>query len=924
MLWRAIDQKEWSRAPMTFVANDRWSTTFSPNRNMRHAYTIEAWRDPFASLLDGIIKKRAAGVPLDVEGGEAVALIAEADPRGLDKRTHKMLLSRLEKEDNGSDAQLDLVSAPDTQVLMGRCGPRHQVSRYDRVLELIVDRKAAIYSSWYELFPRSITESVDRHGTFRNVIGHLPYVRDLGFDVLYFPPLSPIGKKNRKGKNNTLTPSETDVGSVYGHRARRTVVTTRSIPSSARSRTFRALVAAAKDHGLEIAIDFAIQCSPDHPWIKEHPEWFQWRPDGDDPVCREPAEEVRGHRQRAVLRRVAAFAVARSCATTCCSGCARGVRIIRVDNPHTKPIPFWKWVIAEINRQYPDVIFLAEAFTRPAMMRELAKVGYQQSYTYFTWRNEKWEIEQYMAELAGPMGEYYRPPNFFVNTPDINPVLPADGRGAPRISCARRWPRRCRAIGEYIPASSCAKRARCRARRKYLDSEKYEIRVWDYDRPGNIKDYIRALNHIRRENPALHDFRNAVRLNATNDNVIAYAKFTPRQDQLHPRDGQPRPVQPAGMCLRDPALGMGGCPTKARSKSRTSSAAIASRFTARPIRSRSILTSAPPSCGASRRRRTGKAADDRSQRHAVVSRRDHLSAAREELFRCRTTTGMGDFVGVTQKLDYVKELGATAIWVMPFYPSPLRDDGYDISDYRGINPSYGTAKDFKHFVKSAHERGIRVITELVINHTSDQHPWFQRARAAKAGSAARNFYVWSDTEERYQDTRIIFLDTEKSNWTWDEEAQAFYWHRFLFPPARSQLRQSEGDRGGARHDALLARPRRRRVASRRDPLSCRARRHQLREPRGDARGPEDHSRRGRQGLPRPHAARRGQPMARGDRAIFRRRRRMPHGVPLPADAAYLHGLWRRRTVTRSPTSCARPRRFPRAASGRSSCATMTR
>ena len=523
VLWRPVDQDDWNRVPMTFVANDRWRARFTPKRNIRHVYTIEAWRDPFASLLDGIAKKRAAGQHLAVEAAEAVSLIAEADARGLEKRQHKALLSHLEKLDVGSDDQLDLISSMQTKKLMARFGPRHQTSRYPLDLDLVVDRKAALYSSWYELFPRSITDSADRHGTFRDVIEHLPYVADLGFDVLYFPPISPIGKKNRKGRNNTLTPSESDVGSVYGigsldggHDAIH--------PELGTIEDFRALVAAAKDLGLEIALDFAIQCSQDHPWIKEHPEWFVWRPDGTIQYAENPPKKyediVNVHFYGAslpglwkALRDAMLFWV------------REGVRILRIDNPHTKPIPFWRWVIAEINAQYPDCIFLAEAFTRPAMMRELAKVGFQQSYTYFTWRNEKWEIEQYVAELAGKMGEYYRP-NFFVNTPDINPLyLQTSGRAGHIVratlaaTLSSNW-------GVYSGFELCEARA-LPGREEYLDSEKYEIRVWDYDRPGNIKDYIRTLNAIRRDNPALHDFRNVLRLNAYNDNIIAYAKLSP-------------------------------------------------------------------------------------------------------------------------------------------------------------------------------------------------------------------------------------------------------------------------------------------------------------------------------------------------------------------------------------------------------------
>jgi starch synthase (maltosyl-transferring) len=524
VLWRACDESTWARVPMTFIANDRWTASFAPTRNTRHVYTIEGWRDPFASLLDGIVKKRAAGQTLVVEAGEAVALIAEAAPAADDRAAHKGLLSALHDAGHGSEAQLDLIVS--AQALMIRGGPRHQVSRYDRELPLIVDRKAALFSSWYELFPRSITSSVDRHGTFRDVIEHLPYVQNLGFDVLYFPPISPIGMKNRKGRNNTLTPAADDPGSVYaigspdgGHDAIH--------PQLGTIEDFRALVAAAHDHGLEIALDFAIQCSPDHPWIKDHPEWFVWRPDGTIQYAENPPKKYEDIVNVSfygasvpslweALRDVMLFWV------------REGVRILRVDNPHTKPIPFWTWVIAEINRDYPDVLFLAEAFTRPAMMRELAKIGYQQSYTYFTWRNEKWEIEQYMRELSGAMGEYYRP-NFFVNTPDINPIyLQTSGRAGFLVratlaaTLSSNW-------GLYSGFEVCEARA-LPGKEEYLDSEKYEIKVWDFDRPGNIKDYIRQLNHIRRDNPALHDFRNYLPLYTSNPQVIGYAKLTPAKD----------------------------------------------------------------------------------------------------------------------------------------------------------------------------------------------------------------------------------------------------------------------------------------------------------------------------------------------------------------------------------------------------------
>ncbi len=522
VLWRPDDQPEWNAVPMVFRGNDRWAASFAPTQNIRHHYTVEAWRDPFASLLDGIVKKRAAGQDLPVEAAEAVELIGVAEARGADRGEHKALLDRLRAAKPASAEQLDLICATDTKSLMDRCGPRHQLSTYDRELMLVVDRKAAIFSSWYELFPRSCTDSADRHGTFRDVVAHLPYVQDLGFDVLYFPPIHPIGTKNRKGKNNTLTPSATDVGSVYaigskdgGHDAIH--------PQLGTVEDFRALVAAAKDHGLEIALDFAIQCSPDHPWITEHPEWFVWRADGTIQYAENPPKKYEDIVNVDFYNEEAAPALWKELRDVVLYWVREGVRILRVDNPHTKPLPFWRWLITEVNRQYPDVIFLAEAFTRPAMMRELAKIGYQQSYTYFTWRNEKWEIEQYVAELAGEMGTYYRP-NFFVNTPDINPVYLQNGGRAAHLVRATLAATLSGNWGVYSGFELCEARA-LPGREEYLDSEKYEIRLWDTDRPGNIKDYIRRLNAIRRENEALHDFRNVLRINAFNDQIIAYAKF---------------------------------------------------------------------------------------------------------------------------------------------------------------------------------------------------------------------------------------------------------------------------------------------------------------------------------------------------------------------------------------------------------------
>jgi starch synthase (maltosyl-transferring) len=403
------------------------------------------------------------------------------------------------------------------------------VTRLARELSVIADRFVAQYSAWYELFPRSQTGDPKRSGTFDDVIARLPYVRDLGFDVLYFPPIHPIGTTNRKGRNNSLAAAPDDPGSPYAIGAKEGGHTAIH-PDLGSLEDFRRLVAAAHDHGLEIALDFAVQCSLDHPWIREHPEWFSWRADGSIKYAENPPKKYEDivnvdfggaglPELWFALRDVVLFWI------------DQGVKIFRVDNPHTKPFPFWEWMIGEVRSRYPDVIFLAEAFTRPKVMRKLAKLGFNQSYTYFTWRNTKRELTEYLVELSqGESREYYRP-NFFVNTPDINPIpLQTGGRAAfqSRLVLAATLSS---AYGIYSGYELC-EAAPVPGREEYLNSEKYEIRVRNWRQPGNIVDFIATINRIRRANPALHDFRNLSFCNAWNDNVLVYAKMTATRDNV--------------------------------------------------------------------------------------------------------------------------------------------------------------------------------------------------------------------------------------------------------------------------------------------------------------------------------------------------------------------------------------------------------
>ncbi|MDQ4137155.1 MAG: alpha-1,4-glucan--maltose-1-phosphate maltosyltransferase, partial [Pseudomonadota bacterium] len=546
ILYRVAGETEWRRAPMHFVDNDRWAGAFPLERNARYQYTIEAWRDPFATWLNEVQKKQAAGLNLRLETIEgfriaekAASLAAEAGVA--DAAALGELMGRLRTVEEGSEAQLGLLLDQANSALIARHAERINLTRYEPMLEVIVDRLAARFSAWYEIFPRSQSGDPNRHGTWDDVIRRLPDIQAMGFDVLYFPPIHPIGVKNRKGRNNSLTPQPGDPGSVYaigseegGHRDIH--------PELGSLEDFKRMMAAAHAHGLEIALDFAIQCSPDHPWIKEHPEWFDWRPDGSIRFAENPPKKyediVNVHFYGEALpslwielRDVVLFWV------------EQGVRIFRVDNPHTKPIPFWTWMIREVNDRYPDVIFLAEAFTRPKMMRMLAKIGFQQSYTYFTWRNTKHELIEYSTELAGEMGEYYRP-NFFANTPDINPYyLQTSGR-AGFIVRGTLAATLSSVYGIYNGFELCEGRP-VPGKEEYLDSEKYEIKAWDYDRPGNIREHITRLNRIRRENPALWDFRNILFLNAYNDSILAYARLTPAKDNcvlvlvnLDPRNRQ--------------------------------------------------------------------------------------------------------------------------------------------------------------------------------------------------------------------------------------------------------------------------------------------------------------------------------------------------------------------------------------------------
>ncbi|MCK0168468.1 alpha-1,4-glucan--maltose-1-phosphate maltosyltransferase [Jannaschia sp. S6380] len=510
-------QKAMTEIALAHDVNDRWRGRHVFDHPGPAKFSVIAWRDLFGTWARDTGKKIAAGQSVDVEMIEGRQILAATKAKGADLKALKDLRAAAD----GPDGQ-DVLMRDDTRALMKRIGPRANLTQSE-TFPIWIDREAAAFSAWYELFPRSWGED-GRHGTFRDVEGKLDYVTDLGFDTLYFPPIHPIGRKNRKGKNNTLTAGPDDVGSPYaigsaegGHMAVH--------PELGTLDDFDHLVAAAAEKGLDVALDIALNSSPDHPWLEAHPDWFEWRPDGSIKYAENPPkkyEDIVNFRYylddgspnlpfwHAVLEMFLFWA-------------DHGVLCFRVDNPHTKPFPFWEWLIAEVRAEHPTAVFLSEAFTRPKVMKRLAKLGYNQSYSYFTWRNTKAELTEYLTELTTTDCADYMRVNFFVNTPDINPVpLQTSGRPGFRARAvlaaglAGNW-------GLYSGFEFC-EGAPMPGKEEYLDSEKYELRPRDLDAPGNIKDDIRLINRIRREHPAMRDMRNLRFVPAHDDRVLSWLR----------------------------------------------------------------------------------------------------------------------------------------------------------------------------------------------------------------------------------------------------------------------------------------------------------------------------------------------------------------------------------------------------------------
>ncbi len=524
LLYRHAQDEGWRRVPLKPLGNDRWSAEFIASKTGRYCYTVEGWIDRFETWRRGIIKRFESGESIRTECLAGAGLLDETALRATAEDADRLNdWAQALRDEGNADSNMQIALSDELGDVVRRYADRRFSTRYEKDLDLLVDRAKAAFSAWYELFPRSCSPDPSRPGTLRDCEARLPYIAAMGFDVLYLPPIHPIGRTSRKGRNNEGTPGPDDPGSPWaigseegGH--------TSIDPRLGTFDDFARLVAKATEHDIEIALDLAFQCSPDHPYVRQHPEWFRKRPDGtiqyaenppkkyqdiypfdfETPQWRELWEELKG---------VVLFWV------------SRGVRIFRIDNPHTKALPFWEWLIGEVKDQHPDVFFLAEAFTRPKLMYRLAKVGFSQSYTYFTWRNARQELTDYFRELTETeLSQFFRP-NLWPNTPDILPeFLQAGGRAAFMIRLILAATLGAN-YGIYGPVFElCENTPREPGSEEYLDSEKYQVKHWDLDNPRSLKHLIARMNQIRRESPALHRDVNLRFHETDNAAVICYSK----------------------------------------------------------------------------------------------------------------------------------------------------------------------------------------------------------------------------------------------------------------------------------------------------------------------------------------------------------------------------------------------------------------
>jgi starch synthase (maltosyl-transferring) len=532
LLYRHEREKAWKEVPLEPRENDRWEARFTVTELGAYVYTVEGWVDNFKTWQRDLKKKVDAGQDTAVELLAGMIMIKSTLVRaqeGKERQALQVLHDRLDSiVKKGGEGAASIALSNDLARLMAVFPARDFAAVYERELVVLVDVPKALFSTWYEFFPRSFTPEKRSHGTFHECEKVIPYVKEMGFDVIYLPPIHPIGRTNRKGKDNAAVAALDDVGSPWaigseegGHDAVH--------PALGTTMDFERFVQRAKEHDIDVALDLALQCSPDHPYVKQHPEWFRWRPDGTVQYAENPPKkyediyplnfETDNWRELwEEIRRVVLFWI------------GKGVSIFRVDNPHTKPFAFWEWLIGGVRKEHPGVFFLSEAFTRPKIMQRLAKAGFSQSYTYFTWRYTKHEFIDYLTELTrSDLRDFFRP-NFWPNTPDILPEhLQYGGRPAfiLRYLLAATLSSN---MGIYGPAFELCVTDATPGKEEYLHSEKYEIRKWNLADAANLRYIIARINRIRRENLALQTTWNLEFFETDNDNLLCFGKTSEEGD----------------------------------------------------------------------------------------------------------------------------------------------------------------------------------------------------------------------------------------------------------------------------------------------------------------------------------------------------------------------------------------------------------
>ena len=531
LLYRKSLEKEWTEIPMTHMGNEAWQAEFVIQEKANYLYTIKAWVDHYSSWCSDLQKKFDAGQEVRVDLQIGMALMEDALGRANKEDAQKISeFIKAFKAEKEIKKKIAIALSLDLRRLIKAYPRADKTTIYDKELEIDVDDGKALFSAWYEMFPRSCSEDPKRAGTFNDCKKQLPQLSKMGFDVLYFPPIHPIGKSKRKGKDNATVALPEDPGSPWaigsrdgGHKS--------IDPTLGSFKDFEDLINEAKKFNIELALDLAFQCSLDHPYLKQHPEWFKKRPDGTIQHAENPPkkyediipfnfESENWQELWQELKSIVVFWI------------EKGIRLFRVDNPHTKPFAFWEWMIAEVKKDYPDVLFLSEAFTRPKVMYRLAKLGFSQSYTYFTWRNTKFELSQYLSELTSTeLRDFFRP-NFWTNTPDILPeFLQYGGRPAfvIRLILASTLSSN---YGVFGPVFELCVNDALPGREEYKSSEKYEIKHWDRSIPGNLSELMARINKIRRENKALQIPWNLKFHEVDNEYLLFYSKTTPDLENI--------------------------------------------------------------------------------------------------------------------------------------------------------------------------------------------------------------------------------------------------------------------------------------------------------------------------------------------------------------------------------------------------------